>query len=135
MEQLWDKSLEQQAVARAWRMGAKGSVQVETLVAKNTVEETMCGLEKQSGGIHDAVTLKRNGDNFADVIGRAGKSSEYQRAKLQYLLRGLSLITNPTMTSFADRKRKATFTATAPESLPLAVAKKPRATRRVHFEA
>jgi hypothetical protein len=41
LEEVWDKSLAEQAVARAWRMGAKGRVEVETLVAKNSVEATM----------------------------------------------------------------------------------------------
>jgi SNF2 family DNA or RNA helicase len=41
LEEVFDKSLEDQVVARAWRMGAKGSVIVETLIANNSVEETM----------------------------------------------------------------------------------------------
>jgi SNF2 family DNA or RNA helicase len=41
LDEIFDKSLREQAVARAWRMGATGSVKVETLVAKNSVEESM----------------------------------------------------------------------------------------------
>lgn len=41
LEQIYDKSLQNQAVARAWRMGATGPVEVETLIASNTVEEVM----------------------------------------------------------------------------------------------
>lgn len=41
LEQIYDKSLQNQAVARAWRMGASGPVEVETLIASNTVEEAM----------------------------------------------------------------------------------------------
>jgi hypothetical protein len=41
LEEIWDKSLQDQAVARAWRMGAKGRVQVETLLAKDSVESLM----------------------------------------------------------------------------------------------
>lgn len=40
-EEIFDKSLERQAVARAWRMGAKGQVQCKTLLAGSSVEETM----------------------------------------------------------------------------------------------
>lgn len=45
LDEIYDKSLRDQAVARAWRMGAKGSVDVETLVAKNSVEETIGEIE------------------------------------------------------------------------------------------
>lgn len=41
LDEIYDKSLRDQAVARAWRMGAKGSVKVETLVAKHSVEATL----------------------------------------------------------------------------------------------
>ena len=41
LEEIYDKAVQHQAVARAWRMGAIQSVQVETLVARNSVEETM----------------------------------------------------------------------------------------------
>lgn len=40
-EEIYDKSLQDQAVARAWRMGARGQVEVETLIASKSVEETM----------------------------------------------------------------------------------------------
>ena len=40
-EEIFDKALERQAVARAWRMGAKGRVQCETILAGSSVEETM----------------------------------------------------------------------------------------------
>ena len=107
LEEVWDKSLEQQVVARAWRMGAKGSVEVETLVAENSVEQLMARLE---------VDL-RNGThkNLVEIEGmqsatEAGKSSEYQRAKLQFLLKNLRLITNSATNPLAvgssrDRKR------------------------------
>lgn len=41
LEEVFDKSLEDQVVARAWRMGAKGKVTVETLIAKNSMEEVI----------------------------------------------------------------------------------------------
>lgn len=43
-EEIFDKSLERQVVARAWRMGAQGSVHCDTLLAGNSVEETMSNL-------------------------------------------------------------------------------------------
>ena len=33
LEEIWDKALAEQTVARAWRMGAKGPVEVETILA------------------------------------------------------------------------------------------------------
>lgn len=40
-EEVYDKSLQDQAISRAWRMGAKGYVKVETLIARNSIEEVM----------------------------------------------------------------------------------------------
>jgi SNF2-related domain len=41
LEPVWDKSLISQVVSRAWRLGAEGAVFVETLVAEESIEETM----------------------------------------------------------------------------------------------
>lgn len=41
LEPIYDKSLQNQAIARAWRMGATGPVEVETLIASKTVEEAL----------------------------------------------------------------------------------------------
>lgn len=49
LEEIYDKSLQDQAVARAWRMGAKSVCQVETLVASSSVEEAMSN-QKLLGG-------------------------------------------------------------------------------------
>jgi SNF2 family DNA or RNA helicase len=78
LDEIYDKSLREQAVARAWRMGAQGSVKVETLVAKNSIEETM--------GEMDAV-------NLSDSFAAAGKAPpEKERRKL--LLTSLKLNTD-----------------------------------------
>jgi hypothetical protein len=129
MEQVWDKSLEQQAVARAWRMGAQGSVQVETLVAKTSVEETMSRLEKRLGE-NDSEIVDTTDFAEVDDTAEGGKSSEYQRAKLQFLLKGLSLITSPITMPFEGNKRK----APAVDPMPSAMVKKPRTVRRVRFD-
>ena len=104
LEQVWDKSLEHQAVARAWRMGAKGSVEVETLVAESTVEQTMFRLEKSlvedsNEGVMSSASLK----GMQSVV-HASKSTEYKRAKVQFLLKGLKLITDASTTSFGMLK-------------------------------
>eukprot|EP00898_Chlorokybus_atmophyticus_P007523 jgi/Chlat1/7772/Chrsp66S07330 len=41
MEPIWDRSLEDQVISRAHRMGAKQAVMVETLAMRGTVEERM----------------------------------------------------------------------------------------------
>ncbi|CAM9740993.1 unnamed protein product, partial [Ectocarpus sp. 12 AP-2014] len=41
MDQIWDRSLETQVVARANRMGAKGSVSVVQLIMKDTMEQEL----------------------------------------------------------------------------------------------
>ncbi len=107
LEQVWDKSLEQQVVARAWRMGAKGSVEVETLVAEGSVEELMGRLEANlQSGTQQSLT-EMQGMQYAT---EAGKGSEYQRAKLHFLLKNLRLITssatNPLARGSSEAKRR-----------------------------
>jgi hypothetical protein len=73
-------------------MGAKGPVHVETLIAKNTVEETMKALDEQSRQrIHHADDThygKRSG-------GRVQKEKEDATiSKTHSLLKGLRLITD-----------------------------------------
>lgn len=89
LEEIWDKSLQDQAVARAWRMGAKGRVEVETLVAKNSVEETMQELE--SANSHHTTG---NQDASRYSVSIASNRTEYQRTKIQTLLRTLRLNTD-----------------------------------------
>lgn len=104
MEQVWDQGLESQAVARAWRMGAKGFVLVETLIAKNTLEETMASLERSLEQGPDASSEEIQ--SFRS-ISENNKASEYQKAKVRHLLMGLKLITTST-TFDGGVKRKAT---------------------------
>ena len=82
LEEVWDKSLENQTVARAWRMGAKGDVKVQILVAQNSVEQMMTELEEilsDSSGREESLTS-------------SASSKEYQRARLIYLLKNVKLI-------------------------------------------
>jgi len=51
LDVVMDKAVETQTVARAWRMGAKGPVNVETLIAENSIEESMFNLEQGEGSI------------------------------------------------------------------------------------
>ncbi|CAB9503894.1 F-box protein At3g54460 [Seminavis robusta] len=78
LEAVWDKSLEQQAVARAWRMGrgSIGPVEVETLLAKTSVEEKMKKMEEA-----------RAAANLGVASGTGA-----QRGKIQLLLKSLNLL-------------------------------------------
>jgi uncharacterized protein (UPF0262 family) len=91
VEEIWDTSLADQAVARAWRMGAKGQVQVETLIAKNTIEETMKDVEKESREriIHQAVA--KGGKRISGV---QKEKEEASLSKTHTLLTNLRLITD-----------------------------------------
>jgi len=108
LEQVWDKSLENQVVARAWRMGARGSVDVETLVAENSIEETMFLLEKKQPPDQESE------DGSAGSIGvqkfrsttKHQKSSEYQQAKVHYLLNSLKLIVDTSTLGFIGNEGK-----------------------------
>ena len=86
-------------------MGAKGPVVVETLIAQNTIEETMAKLEKQLENEFDASEEDVEGvRSVADGV----KASDYRRAKTHYLLKHLNLITNANTLGFASgEKRKA----------------------------
>jgi len=107
LEQVWDKSLENQVVARAWRMGAKGSVDVETLVAENSIEQSMFVLEKNLEQDHsDSSASSSEVQNFCSTA-KDKKRSEYQQAKVHYLLKNLKLIANANTIDFsASNKRK-----------------------------
>jgi SNF2 family DNA or RNA helicase len=133
LEQVWDKSLEHQVVARAWRMGAKGAVEVEKLIAENSVEQTMRRLERANAAEDlleedelDIGTAEE--DNSGTVQGEElsvidDKSDEYRRAKLHYLLKGLQLIKNPYTLSFGGgTKRKPWSFADKSSSAPTAPA-------------
>lgn len=127
MEEVWDKSLQEQAVARAWRMGATDSVVVETLVAENSVEETMAELEKQADD--SDLTIGTSSDQPPAKQSKL-KKSEYQRAKLQYLLKGLRLVANQYTSSFGGNKRPTPIET----SISAQVAKKQRKEKRVRFQ-
>jgi SNF2 family DNA or RNA helicase len=77
LEEIWDKSLQDQTVARAWRMGATGRVEVETLLANESVESLM------------AINDDEGCDSFQRNI------SEIKRSKMNHILESLRLIGRP----------------------------------------
>jgi hypothetical protein len=78
LEEIWDKSLEDQAVARAYRMGAHGAVEVDTLIAENSIEETM----------REMYASKRGAE------AEKGNQKEQEVSKTHYLLKSLRLKTD-----------------------------------------
>lgn len=126
LEQVWDKSLENQVVARAWRMGATGPVDVETLVAENSIEESMFFLERnleQDQGDSNVSTSEVQ--NFRSTT-KDKKRSEYQQAKISYLLSNLKLIVDASTVDFSSgNKRKASA------DLATVIDAKPSATKKV----
>lgn len=95
LEAIWDKSLESQAVARAWRMGATGPVKVESLLAKDSVEEEMHRLETGlAGGTQGDLKTTDGYETMEGILSASEKQNgaEYQRAKVHTLLKSLNLI-------------------------------------------
>ncbi|GKZ00035.1 hypothetical protein MPSEU_000956900 [Mayamaea pseudoterrestris] len=106
LEEILDKSLMDQAVARAWRMGAMGRLEVETIIAKETVEETMENLDalmnEDKVGIGKSVARGESSDLKSD-----------QLSKTHFLLRSLRLLTEyhyfaqtPDVTTTAKENKK-----------------------------
>jgi Helicase conserved C-terminal domain len=62
LEEVFDKSLVDQVVARAWRMGANGRVTIETLIAKNTIEEVIAEQKQSLGEDSSDKAYSKNGD-------------------------------------------------------------------------
>jgi len=100
LEQVWDKSLENQVVARAWRMGANGSVNVEILVAESSIEETMFLLEKSLEREQGDGNICNTSIHHFRSTAIDRKCSEYQQAKVRYLLNNLKLIADTSTLGF-----------------------------------
>lgn len=99
LDKIWDKSLEQQVIARAYRMGNSKAVEIETLVMKDTVEDMMIDLEKNS--------------HHADFTDQTLTEDDYKQTfqieemrKLHHLLRRIRLVRN---TNTNKRRKNLTF--------------------------
>lgn len=105
LDAIYDKSVESQVVARAYRMGATGPVHVEQLTAKNSVEEVMVELNT---GRRQSKTMAKD---------EANSDPKEKHAKLHTLLKSAKLIrqvANQQMKRKADgtdlKKKKAAKT-------------------------
>ncbi|KAL7538788.1 hypothetical protein ACHAXR_010846 [Thalassiosira sp. AJA248-18] len=88
LDTIYDKSLEAQVVARAYRMGATGSVFVEQLIAKDSVEEVM------------------NQMKLEEVVSEALIDVKDKHAKVHTLLKSAKLIRPPHESKAKKRKLK-----------------------------
>jgi SNF2 family DNA or RNA helicase len=81
LEEIWDKALEDQVVARAWRMGARGRVEVETLVAQHSVEEIMMDVkaEEQEGPKEELSALDKERKKLHSLLLALRLNTDYQR--------------------------------------------------------
>jgi len=87
LDTIYDKSLENQVVARAYRMGASGPVFVEQLTAKETIEEVMQQMNEARQSHNSDQTEKH--------------------AKMHFLLKRSQLVRQPQVQMNARKKRNA----------------------------
>ncbi|KAJ0871638.1 putative chromatin remodeling SNF2 family [Helianthus annuus] len=75
MEPIWDKSMEEQVISRAHRMGATRPIHVETLAMHGTIEEQMlkflqdtaeCGELLKEEYVHEGARARRTLHDFAE---------------------------------------------------------------------
>mmetsp|Transcript_8540 Transcript_8540/g.12168 ORF Transcript_8540/g.12168 Transcript_8540/m.12168 type:complete len:719 (-) Transcript_8540:91-2247(-) len=104
LDEIMDKSVERQVVARAYRMGATGHVEVEQLVARNTVEEMIVRMNNNDlllsqqliGNCHDTTS----GTKFSAIFSsddsnhesKRTESKNRQQAKMHYILKSVKFI-------------------------------------------
>jgi len=61
MEPIWDRSMEEQVISRAHRMGATRPINVETLAMRGTIEEQMLQLLQDSSACRNMVNKGASG--------------------------------------------------------------------------
>jgi SNF2 family DNA or RNA helicase len=112
LEEILDQSLMEQAVARAWRMGATGRVEVETIVAQNTVEETMQDMDAFFGGNVEMIERYK----YSNLQFTTSSKTTEQLSKTHFLLRSLKLLTD--CFYFTDHREPQSSYNSTEESLP-----------------
>lgn len=73
MEPIWDRSMEEQVISRAHRMGATRPIHVETLAMRGTIEEQMLEylhdpVEHRRAIKEDIHTLNQEGQKFQRTL-------------------------------------------------------------------
>jgi superfamily II DNA/RNA helicase len=111
LDPIWDKSLEDQVISRAHRLGAKQAITVEKLIATGTVEQMMEQLARehntdgpQSSSAADAASVGAPEEGDVDQGSSSGDAREHKRqrgdeikrqrevTKIQNILVGLSAL-------------------------------------------
>ncbi|KAG3085476.1 hypothetical protein PC121_g5163 [Phytophthora cactorum] len=96
LEEIWDKSVEQQVISRAHRMGATHSVVVEQLWMRGTVECQLTSMNQQlfkrerSGEDRESGQHRPTREEVQEASS-AGKS-DFQAMKMSYLLNNLRVL-------------------------------------------
>jgi len=120
MDEIFDKSLESQVVARAYRMGATENVFVEQLVSRHSIEELLVLMNKRDQSDDTLYSNTKSMEDFkSDYYGSDIKLSFTEdssnnnmakaQAKVRYLLSGVKLIRPKPVIS---RKRQGSQTKT-----------------------
>lgn len=87
LEEIWDKSLEQQVICRAHRIGATGPVVVEQLWMKGSIEVQQGSAISRAGAVDDS-TRERIEQESMDV----GDRNSFYRLKANYILSNLRML-------------------------------------------
>lgn len=82
MEPIWDRSMEEQVISRAHRMGATRPIQVETLAMRGTIEEQMLKLLQDSSACRKMVN---KGTSSTENEGGRPHRSLHDFAECSYL--------------------------------------------------
>ncbi|KAK4746961.1 hypothetical protein SAY87_025998 [Trapa incisa] len=85
MEPIWDKSMEEQVISRAHRMGATCPIHVETLAMRGTIEQQMLELLQDTDSCRRFLNREESG-SAADRDGRRAHRSLHDFAGSNYLL-------------------------------------------------
>ncbi|KAL2337165.1 hypothetical protein Fmac_011611 [Flemingia macrophylla] len=92
MEPIWDRSMEEQVISRAHRMGASRPIHVETLAMRGTIEEQMLNF-LQNADKYRRSLIKDVAESEEDSRGR-GYRSLHDFAESSYLLKLRFVYTN-----------------------------------------
>ncbi|TKY49703.1 F-box protein [Spatholobus suberectus] len=92
MEPIWDRSMEEQVISRAHRMGASRPIHVETLAMRGTIEEQMLDFLQDADKFRRS-PIKDVAESEDDSGGR-GYRSLHDFAESSYLLKLRSVCTN-----------------------------------------
>lgn len=122
-------------------MGAKGHVEVETLIARDSAEETMAGMEAtQSTSSPSRCLAAASASDMSWQDNDSISTKEYQRAKLLFLLKNLKLIRSQSQSdgqriAASKKRRRAAASVDLNASTSNASEEPQKKAARVRFQA